>query len=104
MPQFAATIAKITEGAKSFTVAAAVHNIEGWEKTLTDMDSPGAKGMVRDLEGLKKLLHADPIDGGAVKTMIGKLGKATVAMAGKADSKNGDKVKQLGEALTSAAA
>ena len=85
------------------TIKAAVTNIEGWEKTLGEMDTPGAKGMVRDLERLKKLLQADPIEGDAVKELVGKLGKATVTLAGKADSKNGDKVKQLGEALTAAA-
>jgi hypothetical protein len=103
MPQFAATIKHIADGAKSFTISAAVNNIEGWEKTLKEMDAPGAKALVTDLEHLKKLLHADPIDGSAVKTLVGKLGKATVTFAGKADSKNADKVKQLGEALTAAA-
>ena len=104
MPQFAATIKHIGEGAKSFTISAAVKNIEGWEKTLGEMQAPGAKGMVRDLERLKKMLHADPIDGNAVKELVGKLGHSTVALAGKADSKNVEKVKQLGEALSSAAA
>ena len=104
MPQFAATIKHISEGVKSFTISAAVKNIEGWEKTLTDMDTPGAKGMVRDLEKLKTLLHAAPVDGEAVKEMVGKLGKATVTLAGKAESKTADKVKELGEALTKAAA
>ncbi len=104
MPQFAATIKHITDGVKGFTIKAAVTNIEGWEKTLGEMETPGAKGMVRDLERLKKLLQADPVDGEAVKEMVGKLGQSTVAMAGKAESKNAEKVQQLGEALSSAAA
>jgi len=104
MPQFASTIKHITDGVKGFTITAAVNNIEGWEKTLGEMDTPGAKGMVRDLGGLKKLLQAEEIDGEKVKQMIGKLGEATVKFAGKAESKNAEKVTQLGEALTKAAA
>lgn len=104
MPQFAATIKHITDGVKGFTIKAAVTNIEGWEKTLGEMDAPGAKGMVRDLGRLKTMLQADPIDGEGVKELVGKLGEATVKMAGKTDSKNAEKVQQLGEALTGAAA
>ena len=103
MPQFASTIKKISEGAKSFTIAAAVKNIEGWEETLGEMETPGVKGMATDLGKLKKLLQAEEIDGEAVKTMVAKLGKSTVTLAGKAESKNAEKVKHLGEALASAA-
>ncbi len=103
MPQFAATIKHIQEGVKSFTIAAAVKNIEGWEATLGSVEGPGAKAIVKDLETLKKHLHADPIDGEAVKKVIAKLGKETVAIAGKSDSKNAEKIKSLGEALTEAA-
>jgi len=103
MPQFAATIKHIEEGVKGFTISAAVKNIEGWEETLGKLEAPGAKAIVRDLEKLKKLIQAEEIDGDAVKELVGKLGKETVTLAGKADSKNADKVKQLGEALSSAA-
>ncbi|MDN3566665.1 hypothetical protein ACFQY5_31935 [Paeniroseomonas aquatica] len=99
MPQFAATIKHIQEGVKGFTVSAAVKNIEGWETTLEKMDTPGTKGILRDLGALKKQLQAEPIDGEAVQKLVGKLGKETVTLAGKADSKNADKVKTLGEAL-----
>lgn len=103
MPQFAATIKHIEEGVKGFTISAAVKNIEGWEETLGKLEAPGAKTIVRDLERLKKLIQAESIDGEAVKTLVGKLGKETVTLAGKADSKNAEKAKQLGEALSSAA-
>ena len=99
MPQFAATIKHIQEGVKGFTVSAAVKNIEGWENTLGKMDTPGTKGILRDLGALKKQLHAEPIDGDAVMKLVGKLGKETVTLAGKADSKNAEQVKSLGEAL-----
>jgi hypothetical protein len=103
MPQFDATIKHLKEGVKGFTVSAAVKNIEGWEATLANVDAPGAKGIVRDLESLKKHLHADPIDGAAVKKLVAKLGHETVTLAGKADSKNAEKVKALGESLTAMA-
>ena len=103
MPQFDATIKHLKEGVKGFTVSAAVKNIEGWEATLEKVEAPGTKGIIRDLESLKKHLQADKIDGGAVHKLIAKLGKETVTIAGKADSKNAEKVKALGEALNSAA-
>ena len=62
-----------------------------------------AKGIVRDLERLKKLIQAESIDGDAVKTLVAKLGKETVTLADKAESRNAEKAKQLGEALPSAA-
>ncbi len=103
MPQFDATIKHIKDGVKSFTISAAVKNIEGWEATLAKLDAPGVKTIVRDLESLKKHLHADTIDGAAIQKLVAKLGHETVTLAGKADSKNAEKVKALGEALTSAA-
>ncbi|TLU72959.1 hypothetical protein [Lichenicoccus roseus] len=103
MPQFDATIKHIKEGVKSFSIAAATKNIEGWEETLGKLDTPGVKTIIRDLESLKKHLHADPIDGAAVHKLIAKLGHETVTFAGKAEGKNAEKAKHLGEALQAAA-
>ena len=99
MPQFATTIKHIQDGVKGFTISAAVKNIEGWEANLEKIETPGAKGIIRDLESLKKRLQADEIDGDAVKKLLVKLGKETVTLAGRADSKNAEQVKALGEAL-----
>ena len=38
-----------------------------------------------------------------MKALVAKLGKETVTIAGKSDSKNAEKIKELGEALTGAA-
>ena len=103
MPQFDATIKHIHEGLKSFTVAAATKNIEGWEATLEKLDTPAAKAIVKDLESLKKHLHADKINGEQVKKLVLKLGKETVAIASKTEGKNAEKIKALGEALSHAA-
>ena len=103
MPQFDATIKHIKEGVKSFTISAAVKNIEGWEATLEKSEAPGVKAIVRDLESFKKHLHAKEIDGEAIKKLVAKLGKETVTVAGKADGASSGKIKALGEALTEAA-
>ena len=102
MPQFDATIKHIKDGVKGFTVSAAVKNIEGWETTLEKIEAPGVKGIIRDLESLKKHLQADKIDGSQIKKLMVKLGHETVTLAGKADSKNAEKIKTLGEALSHA--
>ncbi len=99
MPQFDATIKHLKDGVKGFTVSAAVKNIEGWEATLQKVEAPGVKTILHDLESLKKHLHADPINGEQIKKLVLKLGKETVTIAGKSDSKNAEKIKALGEAL-----
>ncbi len=103
MPQFDATIKHLKEGVKGFTVSAAVKNIEGWETTLEKIEAPAAKAIIKDLEALKKHLQADDIKTDQVKKLVLKLGKETVTIAGKSDSKNAEKIKALGEALTHAA-
>ncbi len=47
--------------------------------------------------------HAEELDGEAIRKLVAKLGKETVTLAGKTDSKNAEKVKALGEALSHAA-
>lgn len=103
MPQFDATIKHIAEGVKGFTVAAATKNIEGWEATLEKIDSPAAKAIVKDLEALKKQLHAEKLNGEAIRKLVAKLGKETVAIAKKTEGKGAEKIASLGEALTKAA-
>ena len=103
MPQFDSTIKHIKEGLKGFTVAAATKNIEGWEATLGKVEVSGVKTLIKDLESLKKHLHAKEIDGEAIKKLVIKLGKETVTIAGRAEGKNAEKIKSLGEALTEAA-
>ena len=103
MPQFGATIKHLQEGIKGFTVNAAVKNIEGWEATLEKVEVPAAKAIVKDLENLKKHLTAKEINGEQVKKIMIKLGKETVAIAAKSDSKDAEKIKSLGEALSHAA-
>jgi len=103
MPHFDSTIKHISDGVKSFTVAAATKNIEGWEATLEKVDSPAAKAIVKDLEALKKALHAEKLNGEAIRKLVAKLGKETVAVAKKTEGKGAEKIQALGEALSHAA-
>jgi acetyl-CoA carboxylase alpha subunit len=101
--RFQSTIAAIKKGAKSLTIEQAVNNIEGWEDYLGEQDHEGAKKVVQDLGKLKKLLHAKEPDGEAIKTLVQKLGKETIAIAGDEGSATANHIKELGEALSKAA-
>ena len=100
--RFDSTLHAIQGGLKNFTIEKATTNIEGWEDYLSKHDHEGVKKVVQDLAKLKKLLHAKQIDGDAVKTLIGKLGKDTVAVAGQEQNANAKHIRELGEALTQA--
>ena len=97
------TLEAIKGGVKSFTIEKATTNIEGWEDYLSKHDHEGVKKVVQDLGKLKKLLHAKEIDGQAIKTLVSKLGKDTVAVAGDEQNANAKHIRELGEALTQAA-
>lgn len=101
--RFETTLHAIKGGVKSFTIEKATQNIEGWEDYLGKHDHQGVKNVVADLGKLKKLLHAKEIDGDAVKTLISKLGKDTVAVAGKEETASSKHIREIGEALTEAA-
>ena len=101
--RFQTTIAAIKQGAQSLTVDKAVTNIEGWEDYLSKHDHQGVKKVVGDLGKLKKLLQAKELDGEAIKKLVLALGKDTVAVAGDEETGEAKHIKELGEALTSAA-
>lgn len=100
--RFETTIKALKEGAQSFTIDKAINNIEGWEEYLSKHDHDGVKKVVQDLGKLKRLLHAPELDGAAIKSLIGKLGHDTVAVAGHDTSANSAHIKELGEALAHA--
>ncbi len=101
--RFETTLSAIKGGVKSFTIDKATTNIEGWEDYLSKHDHDGVKKVVGDLGKLKKLLHAKEVDPAAIKTLLTKLGKDTVAVAGDDHSANGKHIRDLGEALSQAA-
>lgn len=75
--------------------------IEDWETALSDVDVPGAKGILRDLGALRKQLEKDSPDEDRVYALLARLGEATAKIADKSD-KSPDKLKALGEALSEA--
>ncbi len=101
--RFETTLNAIKQGAKSFTIEKATSNIEGWEEYLSKHDHEGVKKVVQDLGKLKKLLKAGELDGAAIKALVQKLGKETVAVAGSEETATAKHIKQLGEALEQAA-
>ena len=101
--RFETTLKALKEGAQSFTIEKATSNIEGWEEYLSKHEHEGVKKVVQDLGKLKKLLHAGELDGEAIKTLVQKLGKDTVAVAGNEENANAKHIRELGQALESAA-
>jgi hypothetical protein len=101
--RFETTLSALKQGAKSFTIEKATSNIEGWEEYLSKHDHEGVKRVVTDLGKLKKLLHAGELDGEAIKNLVHKLGKETVAVAGDEETATSKHIKELGEALSHAA-
>lgn len=101
MPAFAATANAFEKGVDTIKPAAAIKLIEGWEEALHGAEVSGAKGIVDDLERLKKALSSDAPDGEKVKALVTKLGEATTKIAGHADDKTKDKVAELGKTLSS---
>ena len=92
----------LEKGLESLKADAGVKQIEYWENELKDVEVAGVKGLLHDLESLKKKLQADDVDGAAVKTLLAKIGGETVRMAGRSDEKVQDKLKEVGEKLEAA--
>src|SRR5579875_1380625 len=101
--RFETTLHAIQQGAKAFTIEKATTNIEGWEEYLSKHEHEGVQKVVQDLGKLKKLLHAKELDGEAIRKLVVKIGKDTVAVAGDEQNANAKHIRELGEALTHAA-
>jgi uncharacterized protein YmfQ (DUF2313 family) len=99
--KFAGTMNAINRGLESTKPAKGADMIEDWETALAEVDVAGAKGILRDLAALRKQLEKGEPDADRIHALLHRLGAATTKIADKAD-KNGDKLKQLGEALTEA--
>ena len=82
--------------------AAAVKNIEGWEKFLEQHEVEGAKKLTTDLNKLKALLQEDELDDAKIKALMQKLGKETTALASHAKAGESEEIKKLGTALSEA--
>ncbi len=101
MAKFAGTMNAINRGLDETKPAKGADLVEDWESALADIDTPGAKGILRDLASLRKQLEKDAPDGERVYALLHRLGAATTKIADKAGAQQ-DKLRALGEALTEA--
>ena len=99
--KFAGTMNAINRGLEGTKASRGADMVEDWEAALADVDTPGAKGILRDLGSLRKQLERDEPDADRVHALLHRLGVATTKIADKAD-KQQDKLKALGEALSEA--
>ena len=99
--KFTTTLNAINRGLETSKPAKGADLIEDWEAALADTDVSGAKGILRDLTSLRKQLEKDEPDADRVHALLHRLGEATVKISDRAD-KQGDKIKELGEALIEA--
>lgn len=99
--KFAGTMNAINRGLENTKAGKGATMIEDWEAALAEVDTPGAKGILRDLASLRKQLEKDEPDADRVHDLLHRLGAATTKIADRAD-KSQDKLTALGEALTEA--
>ena len=92
----------VEKGLDSLKPDAAVKQIEYWEGELKGVDTPGVKGLMHDLESLKKHLQASEIDGAAIQKLVQKLGGETGRIAARVEGPVGEKLKTLGTKLEAA--
>lgn len=102
MARFAATQHAIEKGLEQVAPEAGVKLLDDWIEQLNDVDKPGASAVAKDLERLKAELGRGTPKADAVLRMVHKLGASTTKLAAKVDGANADKLRELGEALTSA--
>lgn len=101
--RFAATRDLLEKDLERVNPDTAVKNIEAWEEGLSALDSKGAKGVVKDLEALKKLLHDPKAKAERVYALLGRLGEATQKLAEEAPENQREKLQELGQQLSDAA-
>ena len=99
--KFAGTMNAINRGLDATKPTKGADMVEDWEAALADVDTPGAKGILRDLASLRKQLEKGEPDADRVHALLHRLGTATTRIADKSD-KAQDKIRALGEALTEA--
>lgn len=104
MARFAATTTAFSKGVENLSPEASIKLIEEWEGQIQELDSKESKGLVRDLEALKKELgKGEKMNGEKVQQLTAKLGEATIKSAESIEGSGAEKVRGLGEALTKAA-
>lgn len=104
MPRYAATANALEKGFENVSPEASIKLIEDWETQLEGYEGAGGKGLLRDLEALKKELgKGDKMNGEKVQELTVKLGQATIKAAEGMEGAGQEKLKAIGETLASAA-
>jgi len=96
---FDSTVEILEEHVKKESTTGVTTSISSWIKTLGSHKE--FKGIADDLEDLKEALSKK--DGKKIVDLMTKLGEETTIAAEKAENGEGQKVKHLGKALTTAA-
>ena len=96
------TIKALQGNLVEFGVAKGVKNIDSWMEALEGADFRGAKTIHDNLAKLKKHLESDELDGKAIGAILHTLGTETVHAAAHAEGAQGEKIKHLGELLSTA--
>lgn len=102
MPRYAETTKLLDRDLATVSPEAAVKNIEMWEESLGEMDSKEAKAVVKDLDALKKALSSKTPNGATIGKLMARLGSQTTKLAEDASDASSEKLRAIGEALSSA--
>ncbi|AYA35714.1 hypothetical protein D3Y59_00780 [Hymenobacter oligotrophus] len=78
-------------------------NIQGWISTLRNSNNGQLSGIASELERLNDSLRGGSPDAMQVQQSLRTLGEHTTRAAESADAQSQDKLRQLGQALSSAA-
>jgi phenylalanyl-tRNA synthetase beta subunit len=93
------TIKALNEGLKELGAAKGVKNVDSWLEALEKEEFRGAKTIHTNLEKLKKLLGADPLDSEAIGKLLHTLGGETKRAGSHEESAHNKKIVELGELL-----
>lgn len=97
------TIESLSHGL-SHAKAGATRSIHSWVETLNASKAPALHTLATELTQLDQLLSGGNASGPAVQKALASIGQHTTAAAASAEGATADKIKQLGKALTDAAA
>ena len=97
------TIESLSQGL-SHAKAGATRSIHSWVETLNASKAPALHTLAKELQQLDKLLSGEQASGPEVQKALASIGQHTTAAADSAEGATADKIKQLGQLLTDAAA
>ena len=102
--RFAAVEHAAEKGLENITPSAGAKLVNEWAQEVGALDLPGAKGLHGELVQLERELGKGQPDAERVRTLLAKIGPATIKLADQCDDdKVAHKVRSLGEVLTKTA-